>query len=50
MNNVNEMIMVVTDYIKQSKGVHVNIKPPTNSVELKKLTNAYNIALSKMKW
>lgn len=43
------MIRVVTDYIKQSKGVHVTIKPPTDSVELKKLTNAYNIALSNMK-
>lgn len=49
MNDIKEMIRVVTDYIKQSKGVHVIIKPPTNSVELKKLTNAYNIALSKMK-
>lgn len=49
MNNVNEMIKVVTDYIKQSKGVYVTIKPPTNSVELRKLTDAYNVALSKTK-
>ena len=49
MNDIKEMIRVVTDYIMQSKGVRVNIKPPTNSVELKKLTNAYNVALSKMK-
>lgn len=49
MNDIKEMIIVVTDYIKQSKGVNVIIKPPTNSVELKKLTTFYNVALSKMK-
>lgn len=46
MNDVNEMINVVTMYIKQRKGVNVVINYPRNSVELKKLTHAYNVALN----